>query len=76
MNFKVELERQFTIDESYAVNMVLKINSADLKTLEDFYGNMVRMFKFYESVKFGRGASHIWVSNLKNERILKIIKNQ
>jgi len=71
---RIELENEILESELEEINLVIH-NTIFHKNLE--INKFIRCLKSYnfESIIYGMAGSHIWVSNLKKERILLITNN-
>ena len=76
MALKINIETTVSNTELKEINEIICASGLckDLNELETFIHNINEMKKF-ESVKYGFGGSHFWVSSLFDLRILFITEN-
>ena len=70
MQIKIENVKATGQEENFEVIQRCLNSITNTKTLEEAFINIQNVMKNIVFWKYGRGGSHIWVSNFKNERLL------
>lgn len=75
---KTQIEKVIATTETENNEIIRRVSLAieGITRIEEAYNSLMQGVKFGISFKCGRGGSHIWVSNWKNERLMLITETR